>query len=138
MGCSASKVTDLSGAFCQPCVHGRTMAKLERAKGFEPSTPTLARSCSTTELHPHPRGMAARTRIVAASPAVRRSYAKWRPSMQPGRRPPRKIVLFVDRLGRRDDVRARICLAEFRELGPLAGQLVEIDDWVGILIGVVA
>src|ERR1700678_4491246 len=27
---------------------------LERAKGFEPSTPTLARSCSTTELHPHP------------------------------------------------------------------------------------
>src|SRR3569833_2224917 len=28
--------------------------KLERAKGFEPSTPTLARSCSTTELHPHP------------------------------------------------------------------------------------
>src|ERR1700675_1420657 len=28
--------------------------KLERAKGFEPSTPTLARSCSTPELHPHP------------------------------------------------------------------------------------
>src|ERR1700721_461891 len=27
---------------------------LERAKGFEPSTPTLARRCSTTELHPHP------------------------------------------------------------------------------------
>jgi hypothetical protein len=27
---------------------------LERAKGLEPSTPTLARSCSTTELHPHP------------------------------------------------------------------------------------
>jgi hypothetical protein len=26
---------------------------LERAKGLEPSTPTLARSCSTTELHPH-------------------------------------------------------------------------------------
>src|SRR3954463_980837 len=62
MGCSASKVTDLSGAFCQPCVHGRTMAKLERAKGFEPSTPTLARSCSTTELHPHPRWR--RTRAV--------------------------------------------------------------------------
>ena len=30
------------------------MEKLERAKGFEPSTPTLARSCSTPELHPHP------------------------------------------------------------------------------------
>src|SRR2546429_4240175 len=26
---------------------------LERAKGFEPSTPTLARSCSTPELHPN-------------------------------------------------------------------------------------
>ena len=32
-----------------------TLENLERAKGFEPSTPTLARSCSTTELHPHPR-----------------------------------------------------------------------------------
>jgi hypothetical protein len=28
---------------------------MERAKGFEPSTPTLARSCSTPELHPHPK-----------------------------------------------------------------------------------
>src|SRR5262249_48988837 len=27
---------------------------MERAKGFEPSTPTLARSCSTPELHPRP------------------------------------------------------------------------------------
>jgi hypothetical protein len=35
---------------------------LERAKGLEPSTPTLARSCSTTELHPHPRWR--RTRAV--------------------------------------------------------------------------
>jgi hypothetical protein len=26
--------------------------KLERAKGFEPSTPTLARLCSTPELRP--------------------------------------------------------------------------------------
>jgi hypothetical protein len=34
---------------------GRTIRQLERAKGFEPSTPTLARSCSTPELHPHPR-----------------------------------------------------------------------------------
>src|SRR5665213_489588 len=33
---------------------GATPGKLERAKGFEPSTPTLARSCSTPELHPHP------------------------------------------------------------------------------------
>ena len=28
------------------------VGKLERAKGFEPSTPTLARLCSTPELHP--------------------------------------------------------------------------------------
>jgi hypothetical protein len=34
---------------------------LERAKGLEPSTPTLARSCSTTELHPHPKALAAIT-----------------------------------------------------------------------------
>src|SRR5437868_14014530 len=32
----------------------RPMGYLERAKGFEPSTPTLARSCSTPELHPRP------------------------------------------------------------------------------------
>jgi hypothetical protein len=34
---------------------------LERAKGLEPSTPTLARSCSTTELHPRPKELAAVT-----------------------------------------------------------------------------
>ncbi len=28
------------------------LRKLERAKGFEPSTPTLARLCSTPELRP--------------------------------------------------------------------------------------
>ena len=48
---------------------------LERAKGFEPSTPTLARSCSTTELHPHPRG-----RRWCASDG--QSYAKCGPRMQ--------------------------------------------------------
>ena len=30
---------------------------LERAKGFEPSTPTLARLCSTPELHPRPTAL---------------------------------------------------------------------------------
>ena len=38
-----------------PMCQGRTLLILERAKGFEPSTPTLARLCSTPELHPHPR-----------------------------------------------------------------------------------
>ena len=32
------------------------MRLLERAKGFEPSTPTLARLCSTPELRPRPGG----------------------------------------------------------------------------------
>src|SRR6516225_4321156 len=36
-------------------VDRRDGRNLERAKGLEPSTPTLARSCSTTELHPHPK-----------------------------------------------------------------------------------
>ncbi len=30
---------------------------MERANGFEPSTPTLARLCSTTELRPHINNM---------------------------------------------------------------------------------
>src|SRR5262252_2716530 len=46
---------------CDPC------ERLERAKGLEPSTPTLARSCSTTELHPHPKALAA---IEARAPAA--------------------------------------------------------------------
>ena len=49
---------------------------LERAKGFEPSTPTLARSCSTTELHPHPMTW----RRLRADNG--QSYAKCRPRMQ--------------------------------------------------------
>lgn len=34
------------------CIENVRWEGLERAKGFEPSTPTLARLCSTTELHP--------------------------------------------------------------------------------------
>src|SRR5262245_62145907 len=49
---------------------------LERAKGFEPSTPTLARSCSTPELHPHPRPGRS-----CAGPAE--SYAKRGRALQP-------------------------------------------------------
>jgi hypothetical protein len=51
---------------------------LERAKGLEPSTPTLARSCSTTELHPHPKALA------AMKHRQRESYAKCAPRMQQG------------------------------------------------------
>jgi hypothetical protein len=42
---------------------------LERAKGFEPSTPTLARLCSTPELHPHPAGGDQQRRGKARPPA---------------------------------------------------------------------
>ena len=42
----------------------RLDSELERAKGFEPSTPTLARLCSTTELHPHPYRVAATRWLV--------------------------------------------------------------------------
>src|SRR3954469_17505777 len=45
---------------------------LERAKGLEPSTPTLARSCSTTELHPHPRSRQRVRRQRAPYAACRR------------------------------------------------------------------
>src|SRR3954469_17427277 len=40
-----------SPAFRMPTLDFRRI--LERAKGFEPSTLTLARLCSTPELHPH-------------------------------------------------------------------------------------
>jgi hypothetical protein len=48
-------------AFADPSVN---VWKLERAKGFEPSTPTLARLCSTPELHP--RSAVPRHRCEAA------------------------------------------------------------------------
>src|SRR5215813_3100994 len=51
--------------------------ELERAKGLEPSTPTLARSCSTTELHPHPKVLAA-----IAVPTNGETYAKCPSLMQ--------------------------------------------------------
>jgi hypothetical protein len=36
-------------------IYLKMLVNLERAKGFEPSTPTLARLCSTPELHPRPK-----------------------------------------------------------------------------------
>src|ERR1700722_7476562 len=59
-------------AFFKLC---RFTRSLERAKGLEPSTPTLARACSTTELHPHPMPAAIARR-------QRQSYAKCGPRMQ--------------------------------------------------------
>src|ERR1700748_3006006 len=64
-------------------------AVLERAKGLEPSTPTLARSCSTTELHPHPKAL---TAVMHRQP---QSYAKCALRMQQfaDRRPTAKSPL---------------------------------------------
>jgi hypothetical protein len=45
-------------------------AILERAKGFEPSTPTLARLCSTPELRP--RGLTADGAIIARTARLSR------------------------------------------------------------------
>jgi hypothetical protein len=64
------------------CANGRRATKvrrrgLERAKGFEPSAPTLARLCSTPELHPHPSGGAAQKKVP-----------KFRYLSQPKRTPP--------------------------------------------------
>ncbi len=44
--------------------------ELERAKGFEPSTPTLARLCSTPELRPLWRGRAPHMRGPAGRRAI--------------------------------------------------------------------
>ena len=55
--------------------------------GFEPTTPTLARLCSTPELHPHPkRGYAAKLMELRCLA----SYAKTGPALQPKdpQRPP--------------------------------------------------
>jgi hypothetical protein len=69
----------------QPDTTSFLIGSLERAKGFEPSTPTLARSCSTTELHPHPRGRrwCSRSadefgRIGRYRPRIREIGPKWR------------------------------------------------------------
>jgi hypothetical protein len=64
-----------------------TYKKLERAKGFEPSTPTLARSCSTTELHPHPSGLTAirrRQRAELCQIRLPNATARVRPSDRVG------------------------------------------------------
>jgi hypothetical protein len=45
-------VTHVLGNSLLPMSQDWTIENLERAKGFEPSTPTLARLCSTPELRP--------------------------------------------------------------------------------------
>src|SRR4051794_1751554 len=73
------------------------MGKLERAKGFEPSTPTLARLCSTPELHPlnpHRSGVVGRT--VGATLRRRALYGLGAFQMQQGNDAKRKKNLRRD------------------------------------------
>ena len=67
----------------------RPVRLLERAKGFEPSTPTLARLCSTPELRPRPRSGALSKRPVGrlqADPPGRRQ--PWTAAASSGMVPP--------------------------------------------------
>ncbi len=52
--CSPSANNNKAAQHDLLAAHSAPILKLERAKGFEPSTPTLARLCSTPELRPHP------------------------------------------------------------------------------------
>ncbi len=72
-------------------VSGLNARNLERAMGFEPTTPTLARLCSTPELHP--RSLSVRRPGAYGVP----SYAKRRPPLQQTR---------ADRRCRRSSLRA--------------------------------
>ena len=60
-GCQRVALIPLTGPRLQPTCKtksqraGKPLETLERAKGFEPSTPTLARLCSTPELRPRHR-----------------------------------------------------------------------------------
>ncbi len=53
---------------------------MERAKGFEPSTPTLARLCSTPELRPLER---LRRKVDALPTGVRRAVSTGSIPLQP-------------------------------------------------------
>ncbi len=96
-----------------PMCPGRTIENLERAKGFEPSTPTLARSCSTPELHPHPRDW---RRATAGNG---QSYAKCSPRMQQPRE--------AEKTGRMARYRQR-----FAEIGPKRANLPLLRPPVGV------
>src|SRR6202012_1569649 len=65
------------GPLSRPCYNAHNfLRKLERAKRFELSTPTLARLCSTTELRP-------RSSRLSAAPKIREAaYGRRLPPLQ--------------------------------------------------------
>jgi putative thioredoxin len=77
-------------------MHCLYQENLERAKGFEPSTLTLARLCSTPELHPHSSRRAAKSlgstatraympnRVVDCNPKLRAGRRPFPSSVSPG------------------------------------------------------
>ena len=81
--CLKTKSPPVSG----PSSNSAILEFLERAKGLEPSTPTLARSCSTTELHPHPkdcrRTRRQRAELCQMPPANATATDGFGPAMEP-------------------------------------------------------
>ncbi len=122
---------------------------LERAKGFEPSTPTLARLCSTPELRPLWRmGRLARRSRRGRGPLATVGWAgnPWRagPLARRARitlgagRPPAHMRRDIERKGRPADVatlgmsaeeRAAIQSFQDRVLTPSLDRLVILDFW---------
>src|SRR5579872_2543808 len=102
----ARAVFRTSGCYVVARARG-TLEKLERAKGFEPSTPTLARSCSTPELHPHPadayhtRGGGLQALALPASEPTSFALTPFPPSSQPMPPPstPDQLFARLDALG---------------------------------------
>ena len=78
----------------EPVIAGRPMGErdtpaqpgLERAKGFEPSTPTLARLCSTPELRPRSGGGPRRVCTGLQACETVDAYLVWRHGLPKGRR----------------------------------------------------
>ena len=81
---------------------------LERAKGLEPSTPTLARSCSTTELHPHPRCRRSLAGNGRAMPNAGRECNSAKTAKRHRNHPDRPIFLTNRRESLRNDAQTAI------------------------------
>ena len=72
-----SKKPPQGGSCGKSCV---VRLRMERAKGFEPSTPTLARLCSTPELHPRSVARQRRARRVICPKSARLARGTLAPS----------------------------------------------------------
>ncbi len=102
---SGRRVRQKAGPSTRPSI--TTGEKLERAKGFEPSTPTLARLCSTPELHPHPcisaRERRSRALLMPQGPreCKQRAQQRARQISRGGRGAPAQRIVRVEAIGER-------------------------------------